>query len=281
MGEESAKDVVLKANITMHTALANTYDAEQPHYRSENKAAVSAVLDRLARAAGNQILVDFGCGTGFIISLAESYFQSIYGVDVTPAMMSMVDLTSGKVKLLQANTESVPLEAGAANVVTANSFLHHLYDIQPTIREAYRLLKPGGVFYSEEDPNLFFWESLKQLAASRETNAGRYSYVVERELAAVTETQTVIEAAKGVDANVVQLAEYQKMVRGGMQAEALKNTFRDTGFSEVKIEYYWFLGQASLMQRSPSAAREADAYLKLVLPLSRHLYKYFRIEAWK
>ena len=70
--------------------------------------------------------------------------------------MSRVDLSSGKVKLLEANTESVPLRDGTANVITANSFLHHLYDIQQTIAEAYRLLKPGGVFYSEEDPNLAF-----------------------------------------------------------------------------------------------------------------------------
>ena len=95
MKDSTNRDEVLRANIDFHTALADTYDMEQPHYCPENKALVSADLARLADRAGSQLLIDFGCGTGFVIHLAIPYFDSIIGVDITPAMMSKVDLCSG------------------------------------------------------------------------------------------------------------------------------------------------------------------------------------------
>ena len=67
---------MVQANIQVHKALANTYDAEQPHYRPENKVAVSSRLARLASMAGIQTLIDFGCGTGFIIHLAVIMHQT-------------------------------------------------------------------------------------------------------------------------------------------------------------------------------------------------------------
>ena len=274
------RDEVLRANIDLHTALADAYDTEQPHYRPENKTLVSAHLARLADRAGSQLLIDFGCGTGFVIHLAIPYFDSIIGVDVTSAMISKVDLSSGKVKLHQANTESVPLEDNIANVITANSFLHHLYDIRPTVAEAYRLLKEGGVFYSEEDPNVLFWESVKDLSVADEVKKS-YSDIVSRELSAILETHSEIEGAKGVDAKVVQMAEYQKMMRGGMHAEEVKAIFYEAGFSKVKIEYYWFLGQAKLMHQSINLSHNVESYLRSILPLSAYLFKYFKVEAWK
>lgn len=280
MEDLSNRDDVLKANIDFHTALADTYSTEQPHFRPENKVLVSKQLARLADLAGSQLLIDFGCGTGFIIDLAVPYFHSIIGVDVTPAMISQVDLSRGKVKLLQANTESIPLDDNIANVTTANGFLHHLYDIRATVAEAYRLLKEGGVFYSEEDPNNYFWEAIKRLDIADEVK-NSHSDILNRELAAVVQTHGKIEAAKGIDAKVVQMAEYQKMIRGGMRAEEVETIFSQTGFSRVSVEYYWFLGQGKVIRESSDLSQKIESYLRSILPLSRHLFKYFKVEAWK
>ena len=217
---EISRKTVAQANMQVHKILANTYDEEQPHYRSENKVAVTSRLARLATEAGDQTLVDFGCGTGFIIQLAVPYFYTIYGVDITRDMLQKIDLSSEKVKLLEANTESVPLISDTANVITANSFLHHLYNIQPTIAEAYRLLKPGGVFYSEEYPNAFFWESL---IITRSNGVSRNCFGdVQRELSATLETHMIFESTLGLDARIVQLAENPNMILGGMRVNDLE-----------------------------------------------------------
>ncbi|MCD6578927.1 class I SAM-dependent methyltransferase [bacterium] len=280
MKELETKDKVLRANIDLHSVLANTYDTEQPHYRPENRALVSAKLAELADSAGNDLLIDFGCGTGFVIQLAVPHFNFISGVDITPAMLSMIDKSSGKVKLYQANTEAVPLEAKTANVITANSYLHHLYDIRPTIAEAYRLLKDGGVFYSEEDPNFYFWEAIKDPNVIEEAKNSD-SVTLKREISAILEVHKKIGEKKGMDPNIVKMAEYQKIMVGGMRAEELYKIFYQTGFSKVNIEYYWFLGQAKIMHQSADLSHKIQSYLHSILPLSKHLFKYFKIEAWK
>ena len=94
-------------------------------------------------------------------------------------------------------------------------------------------------------------------------------------------TPGMIEAAKGISARVVQMAEYQKMIRGGMCAEEMEKIFYQTGFSKARIEYYWFLGQGKVMSQSPDMSQKIESYLRSILPLSRQLFKYFKIEAWK
>jgi ubiquinone/menaquinone biosynthesis C-methylase UbiE len=272
---DADEHTVLEANIAFHTALAADYDDEQPHFRAENKALVSARLSQLANTAGGDVLVDFGCGTGFVIQLALPYFRRVYGVDATPAMLQLVDVSSGRVELLQARTDQTGLPDATANVITANSFLHHLYDIRPTLQEAYRVLKPGGVFFSEEDPNHDFWHAIAEVRA-----AG--SQPVAREVQAVLNVAEQLEEQKGISATTVRLAEYQKMVVGGMRADHLRETFKEIGFSDVHVEYYWFLGEASVRHgESAEAASRVEAYLRSVLPLSSHLFKYLRIEARK
>jgi len=266
---------VLEANIVLHSALADTYDHDQPHYRPENKALVSRRLAHYAERIGNRVLVDLGCGTGFVIQLAIPKYELICGVDVTPAMVSRVDTSSGKVRILRANTEQIPLGSSVADVVTANSFLHHLYDVRPTLVEAYRILKKGGVFFSEEDPNFDFWKALKELRAGD-------SAILQREIEAVQKTEEFVEKAKGVCGDTVKMAEYQKMVLGGMRTDRLRDLFQDVGFSSVNIQHYWFLGQGPVLHgQSADAVQIIDDYLRSVLPLSSHLFKYIRVEAYK
>ncbi len=278
MTDPDLKKSVMDANIAFHTATAATYETEQPHYLPENRALVSSRIADLAQKAGNETLVDLGCGAGFVLDLAVPFFQRLYGVDITPAMLSRVDLSSGKIVLHQASTESVPLNDQTANVITANSYLHHLYEIRPTISEAYRLLKPGGVFYSEEDPNVDYWDALKGLEPSAKE---AYSGIVKRELTAVLDTHTMIEQDKGIDPKIVQMAEYQKMMVGGMREKELNTMLHEVGFSKVNIEYYWYMGQGIVMHQTDLHAPDIEAYLQMVLPFSKHLFKYLRIMAWK
>jgi ubiquinone/menaquinone biosynthesis C-methylase UbiE len=190
-------------------------------------------------------------------------------------MLSKVDTSSGKVKLFETNTERVPLDSGIADVVTANSFLHHLYDIRPTLSEAFRVLRKGGVFYSEEDPNFHFWQALKDLPASG-------SSMLQREIEAVQKTDEMVEGTKGVDVETVRVAEYQKMVLGGIQPEKLRDLFQEIGFTSVNIQHYWFLGEGVVLHgKSSSAVQIIGDYLRSVLPLSSHLFKYLRVEAYK
>jgi SAM-dependent methyltransferase len=94
-------------------------------------------------------LLDIGCGPGW---LTVQYARG--GAKVTA-----IDLTSKAVELTrahllhyglgatveQANAEQLPFQDDAFDVVVSSGVLHHTPDTQRAFREAYRVLKPGGI----------------------------------------------------------------------------------------------------------------------------------------
>src|SRR5688572_26857358 len=148
---------VIDANQKVHTALAAVYNTTEPHFRQENVAHVERRLRGIARQTEAKRLLDLGCGTGFVIQIAKKFVPDIDGVDVTEAMIRQVDRSGdARIRLHLCDTGTFQAEPGAYDMVTAYSFLHHLYDIGPTLATAARALRPGGQFYADLEPNWAF-----------------------------------------------------------------------------------------------------------------------------
>jgi ubiquinone/menaquinone biosynthesis C-methylase UbiE len=268
---------VIHANQKVHTVLAGVYNTSEPHFRPENIAYVERKLQGIFACTSARRLLDLGCGTGFIINIAKKYVAEIDGVDVTEAMLQQVDQNGdATIRLHLADTATFPSEPGSYDVVTAYSFLHHLYDIRPTLETAARGLRHGGQFFCDLEPNRLFWEAIKSLDP-----VAVYHPIVERERASVLEKDTEIQEKFKIDKDVFNQAEYNKNITGGFSQEALTRELLDVGFRDVSFSYYWFLGQAALVndaslpreQRLLIASRCAET-LQQALPLTRHLFKY-------
>lgn len=277
MSPKSEYEGVIEANIALHTRVAAEYNTCEPHLRPENVAKVEANLARIFKETGATRMLDLGCGTGFMIQIAKKYVKEIHGVDVTQAMMDEVD-TSGdaKITLHKHDAGSFPVEAGRFDVVTSYSFLHHLYDIQPTLDTAARALRPGGKFYADLDPNFYFWEAIDRLDRD-----GPYDPIIKREIEAVTYKDEDIEKNFGIDRETFNQAEYGKNVQGGFKEEDLREKLLKAGFEHVEIFYYWYVGQGALINDEKldrderfRHAEVMDGILKRLHPLSRSLYKY-------
>ncbi len=281
--EKKYKEVI-DANIAFHTKLSSEYNTCEPHFRPENIDKVENQIKHVVKATNAKRLADFGCGTGFIINIAKKYVKEITGVDVTQAMMDKVDKSgSAKIELINYDTGTVPLEAGSYDVVTAYSFLHHLYDVVPTIRNASNCLRKGGMFYADLDPNYYFWQGLTELDRN-----GNYDGIVKREIEAVTYKDEDIEKTFGVKKEVFNNAEFGKNIEGGFKEKELTQKLLENGFSEVKYFYHWYIGQGFIINNDklPKAERFAnseivDELLQKALPLSRNLYKYIGFIATK
>ena len=278
---------VIQANIAVHSKLATLYAKTEPHFRPENLAIVDAALGALVAETKAKRLLDLGCGTGFMINLAKHHVESIVGVDVTRAMLDQVDKSGpAKIELHEHDTGTFPAEPGTFDLVTAYSFLHHLYDIAPTCGTAAKALRKGGKFYADLDPNFYFWESIKEL----ESHDGKDGYdpIVKREIDAVAHKDDQMNEEYGIPTAVFNDAEYGKDVAGGFKEDVVRDILLAAGFTDVKFTYYWYLGQASVVN-DPGQSKEAnlvdaakvDAVLKKVMPLSRHLYKYLGFVATK
>jgi ubiquinone/menaquinone biosynthesis C-methylase UbiE len=283
-GGDDRYQEVMRANVELHSRLAADYASCEPHFRPENVARVEGQLRALLRGDGSDRLLDLGCGTGFIIGIAKPYVRAITGVDVTQAMLDRVD-TSGpaRIELHNHDTGTFPAPAESYDLATAYSFLHHLYDIGPTLRTAYRALRPGGVLYADLEPNFYFWAGVGALERGRD-----YDPLVRREIEMVTYKDEDIERKFGVGKEVFNKAEYGKSLAGGFKEEDLRRQLAEAGFREVDFTYSWFLGQGYLINDAgyplDEGLRIADAAagaLRKALPLSRGIFKYLGFTARK
>ena len=274
----STKDVI-EANIALHTHLVGNYKETEPHYLPENIRHVDGIIRNLSAEAPGGALLDVGCGSGFIIDIAKHHFQSIHGIDVTPAMLEKVDrsATGCYISVQLGQVEAIPFPDATFDVVTAYAVLHHLSELTQAFKEIARVLKPGGIFYSDLDPNFYFWDAFNQLP-----EAEIQSDFVLREFNAVRHKDDELEATLGVDPSILHVAETMKHEEGGFKAEDLHWALQTAGFTDIQTPYFWFLGEANTLHGdTPADADAIRSHLMKMLPLSRHLFKYVGIWARK
>src|SRR5262245_33959212 len=284
MDEQRYREVI-DANIALHTRMAEDYRTCEPHFRPENRARVRARLAALVSATNAKRMLDLGCGTGFMIDLARDLVSEIDGVDVTPAVLEKVDRSGpAKIEVFLEDAGAFPAKDGAYDLVTAYSFLHHLYDVTPACRTAFRALREGGRFYADLEPNAFFWEAIGRL-----DRHGGYDAMVRREIEMTTHKDEDIQRQFGVDRAVFRDAEYGKNVAGGFREDDVRALLTGIGFRRVDVFHHWFLGQAVLINDASFGDVEArfrhaavmDGLLQRAMPLSRPLFKYIGIVAEK
>jgi ubiquinone/menaquinone biosynthesis C-methylase UbiE len=103
------------------------------------------------RARSTKRVLDIACGTGrFLLQLHRAMpFAKLYGVDLSPHYIARAKkLLEGipDIALLAENAESIPLQGDLFDAVTSVFLFHELPKDarRNVIREAYRVLRPGG-----------------------------------------------------------------------------------------------------------------------------------------
>ncbi len=96
--------------------------------------------------AGDTV-VDIGCGPGVAARYAARQGATVTGVDPAPVMLRVARLRTrrqAKVRYVEGAAEAVPLPDHSATIVWSIATVHHWADIDAGLREAHRLLLPGG-----------------------------------------------------------------------------------------------------------------------------------------
>lgn len=102
----------------------------------------SAMVAKLApKFPANHL--DIGSGHGDLIELMRSQFEiSSSACDYTDSLMKLADV---KVTVANLNNEGLPYADQSFDLVTCTEVIEHLEHYRYTLREMYRILKPGGV----------------------------------------------------------------------------------------------------------------------------------------
>jgi ubiquinone/menaquinone biosynthesis C-methylase UbiE len=124
------------------------------------------------------VAVDLGGADGSLaIELAKITQLKVYDVDLNPAAVRLCNILAeqngleGRVVALEADATDLPLRDGLADLVVSRNSLFNWKDKMAGFREAYRILKPGGVAYMGGGFSRFMDpETLKRLVDQSETS---------------------------------------------------------------------------------------------------------------
>lgn len=89
------------------------------------------------------VLVDLGCGAGLLAPHVAGKGYRHVGVDLTASALRTA--AAHGVTAVLGDVSAVPLADRCADVVTAGEILEHVPDLPGAVREACRLLRPGGL----------------------------------------------------------------------------------------------------------------------------------------
>jgi len=104
----------------------------------------------------DKVIVDIGCGPGNIFATLKGKPKMLIGIDVAPKSLEIA-AELGYTTVL-ADATHLPFVSGFADVVTLNAALHHCEDMDAVLKEAARLVKPGGILVTDHDPQLSAWD---------------------------------------------------------------------------------------------------------------------------
>jgi arsenite methyltransferase len=108
----------------------------------------------LAELREGEVVLDLGSGGGIDVLLSARRVGptgKVYGLDMTEEMLALARSNAAKsgaenVEFLKGEIEAIPLPDASVDVIVSNCVINLSADKPTVLREAYRVLKPGGRF---------------------------------------------------------------------------------------------------------------------------------------
>ena len=182
---EAAASDPKQANILYHDWEASTYDEKWSI--SYDERCISYARDRFTTIAGADgwpypDALELGCGTGFfLLNLMQAGVIEHGSVtDISPGMVEVAKRNAASLGLdvegRVADAETLPYDDESFDLVVGHAVLHHIPDVEQSLREVMRVLKPGGRFVFAGEPTKYgdvVARKLSQLTWFAATNVTR------------------------------------------------------------------------------------------------------------
>jgi ubiquinone/menaquinone biosynthesis C-methylase UbiE len=121
--------------------IAATFDAR---YTVESFEGVFSELCSLARQVDARGILEVGCGTGHWLARMKDAGHDVCGLDLSLGMLQQARAKDGASHLVQGTASMLPLCSQSFDLVFCVNAIHHFDRPRDFVREARRLIRPGG-----------------------------------------------------------------------------------------------------------------------------------------
>lgn len=211
-------------------------ELSEPH----NGPLFEAALDAAEVGAGTRLL-DVGCGTGMLLTLAAGRGARPSGIDVTPELLAIARRRLPEADLREGDMESLPWDDEAFDAVTGVNAFQFAGDPGRALAEAARVLAPGGALVAslfaapERSEGTAVHEAMASLSPPRkETEHAPYSLSEPGRLEAQMERVGLAVVAEGEVGCVWRYASIEDAVRAMAGSGGGARAVADAGLDAVR-----------------------------------------------
>ena len=151
------QDEVAKANQRFYDQIAEVYDeVDRRRGGHIDHSWVDGVLNNILETLVSNkeeprelSFLDAASGSGFLAQRARNFFPRMTLLDISQNMLQRIDLP--ETLKICSDTRFIPAKESSFDVVGGFATLHHLKSPENFFQESFRILRPGGVLYTDHD----------------------------------------------------------------------------------------------------------------------------------
>ncbi len=218
---------------------AAAYLASAVHARGADLDALAAIV----RGRRDARVLDLGCGGGHVTFAAAEHAREVVAYDLSAEMLATVARAArerglGNVTTRQGVAESLPFPDASFDAVLTRYSAHHWRDLDAGLREAARVLRPGGVagFADSISPGTPLLDTFYQAIELLRDRSHVRSYAAPEWQAALARAGFTVRATARHRVRLVFATWVERMATPKVQVEAIRAL--QAGVSESVTRYF-------------------------------------------
>lgn len=153
--ETFAEYLSIKGDETNRYLKPLSFEDELPRLSSQSRMLFNSQLgiwkELLCKHPEHKNILDVGCGPGIYLSLLhkldETSGRKLLGMDISDEMITYSQFAHRRMDWRVGSVYDTGLESGSINIVHCSFLFIHLINPFLALKEIYRILSPGGIFY--------------------------------------------------------------------------------------------------------------------------------------